>query len=123
MTPKKTQPQLQPSPNPQKLQQVAARARSASIDLNDLAKELEGIATTLPTTHDQALFKATTISKPQRYVPSQSKPLPQLTKKEKVDERARLMELLLTKGYQQLVVNTQEGKVVHFENTRKLKLK
>ena len=47
----------------------------------------------------------------------------ELTKKEKVDERARLMELLLTKGYQQLVVNTQEGKVVHFENTRKLKLK
>ena len=46
----------------------------------------------------------------------------ELTKKEKVDERARLMELLLTNGYQQLVVNTQEGKVVHFEKYTKTEI-
>ena len=65
---------------------AAARARSASLDLNDIAKELDNIASTLPTTKDRALFKATTVSKPLRYVKSQSSPLPALNKKEKQGE-------------------------------------
>ncbi len=62
---------------------VASRARSASIDLNSMAAELDNIITTLPTTKDQTLFKETTLSKPLRYVKSQSEPLPKLSKKEK----------------------------------------
>jgi SNF2 family DNA or RNA helicase len=67
----------------QKISAASARARSASMNLTNIANELDKIATTLPTTKDQSLFKATTISKPLRYVKSQSQPLPKLTKKEK----------------------------------------
>lgn len=70
-----------------KVASVGTRARSTSMDLNQIATELDKIITTLPTTKDQALFKETTLSKPLRYVKSSglnnSKPLPQLTKKEK----------------------------------------
>lgn len=68
------------------LMATAARARSTSIDLNDMAKELETIASTLPTARDEALFKATTLSKPLRYIKSQSTSLPKLTIKDKKEE-------------------------------------
>lgn len=47
----------------------------------------------------------------------------EVTKMEKVDKRARLMELVLKNGYQDITVKTQKGNIVHCENTRKLKLK
>ena len=47
----------------------------------------------------------------------------EVTKAEKVSKRARLMELLLTNGYQDITVKTENGNIVRCENTRKLKLK
>lgn len=46
-----------------------------------------------------------------------------LTENKKIDSRARLMEILMMKGYQDITVKTQEGNVVFCENTRKIKLK
>ena len=47
----------------------------------------------------------------------------EVTKAEKVDKEARLMELMLTNGYQDITVKTENGNIVRCENTRKLKLK
>ena len=78
--------QQEQSQKDQVVASIASRARSASIDLNSMAMELETIITTLPTTQDQALFKETTLSKPLRYIKAGGGgvlPLPILTKKEK----------------------------------------
>jgi DNA-binding transcriptional MerR regulator len=47
----------------------------------------------------------------------------ELTSDHKVDKRARLFELMLTTGYQDITVKTQNGDVVFCQNTRKIKLK
>lgn len=47
----------------------------------------------------------------------------EVTKAEKVDKGTRLMELILQNGYQNITLKTEEGTVVHCENTRKIKLK
>ena len=47
----------------------------------------------------------------------------EITKSEKVDKGVRLMEMMLKNGYQDIVVKTANGKIVQYENTRKLKLK
>jgi len=47
----------------------------------------------------------------------------ELTSDQKVDKRARLLELMLTTGYQDITVKTQNGDVVFCQNTRKIKLK
>jgi DNA-binding transcriptional MerR regulator len=47
----------------------------------------------------------------------------EVTSREKVDKSIRLMEMMLSGGYQDIVVKTQDGKVIHCENTVKVKLK
>ncbi len=47
----------------------------------------------------------------------------EVTSREKVDKSVRLMEMMLSGGYQDIVVKTQGGKVIHCENTVKVKLK
>ena len=47
----------------------------------------------------------------------------EITQSEKVDKSVRLMEMMLQNGYQDISVKTANGKIVQYENTRKLKLK
>lgn len=47
----------------------------------------------------------------------------EVTKEQKVVKEARLLELILKHGYQNIEVKTENGSVVRCENTRKLKLK
>jgi hypothetical protein len=47
----------------------------------------------------------------------------EVKKLQKVEREARLLELILKAGYQDIIVKTQYGKVVRCENTRKIKLK
>lgn len=46
----------------------------------------------------------------------------EVTRKVKVTGDQRLMEMILSKGYHDITVKTQHGKVVYCENTRKMKL-
>lgn len=46
-----------------------------------------------------------------------------ITRTVKVSADQRLMEMILSKGYQDITLKTQHGKVVYCENTRKVKLK
>jgi len=45
-----------------------------------------------------------------------------ITNQNKLDSAARVKELLMDGGYQDIKITTQNGKVVCFENTRKIKL-
>lgn len=45
-----------------------------------------------------------------------------ITEVNKLDTASRIKELLLTNGYQDIKITTQNGNVVHFENTTKKKL-
>lgn len=47
----------------------------------------------------------------------------EVTKEQKVVKEARLLELILKHGYQNIEVKTENGSVVRCENTRKVKLK
>lgn len=47
----------------------------------------------------------------------------EVTKEQQVVKEARLLELILKHGYQNIEVKTENGSVVRCENTRKLKLK
>jgi hypothetical protein len=49
--------------------------------------------------------------------------LMEIKKNQTASTQMRLLELMLTKGYQDITVKTQHGKIVHCENTRKVKLK
>ncbi|MCF8278264.1 MAG: hypothetical protein K9J17_16165 [Flavobacteriales bacterium] len=49
--------------------------------------------------------------------------LMEIKKMQKVERETRLLEMILKKGYQDITVKTQHGKVVYCENTRKVKLK
>lgn len=49
--------------------------------------------------------------------------LMEVKKLQKTEREARLMDLMLRDGYQDITVKTQHGKVVYCENTRKVKLK
>ncbi len=49
--------------------------------------------------------------------------LMEVKKLQKTEREARLMDLMLKDGYQDITVKTQHGKVVYCENTRKVKLK
>lgn len=40
----------------------------------------------------------------------------------KVDSAKRLVDLIMTDGYQDINLTVEKGKIVHFENTRKIKL-
>ena len=42
---------------------------------------------------------------------------------QKMDKRARLLEMILMNGYQEITLKTENGNIVRCENTRKLKLK
>lgn len=45
-----------------------------------------------------------------------------VTRVNKLDSASRLKELLINKGYQDIKITTQNGQVVHFENTIKTKI-
>lgn len=45
-----------------------------------------------------------------------------VTRVNKLDSASRLKELLINKGYQDIKITTQNGKIVHFENTIKTKV-
>lgn len=49
--------------------------------------------------------------------------LMEISRHEKVDKGQRLMELMLSRGYQSITLKTQKGKVTFCENTRKVRLK
>lgn len=49
--------------------------------------------------------------------------LMEVKKLQKTEREARLMDLMLKDGYQDITVKTQHGKVVYCENTKKVKLK
>ena len=49
--------------------------------------------------------------------------LMEVKKLQKPEREARLMDMMLKDGYQDITVKTQHGKVVYCENTRKVKLK
>jgi len=40
-----------------------------------------------------------------------------------VDLSQRLTDIMMTKGYEEIIIKTQKGTIVHCENTRKIKLK
>ena len=58
-----------------------------------------------------------------RYDKNHQMDLMEITKIEMPDREIRLLELLLKDGYQDITIKTQQGKVVHCKNTRKVKLK
>ena len=58
-----------------------------------------------------------------RYDKNNEMDLMEITKIEMPDREIRLLELLLKDGYQDITIKTQQGKVVHCKNTRKVKLK
>ena len=58
-----------------------------------------------------------------RYDKNHKMDLMEITKIEMPDREIRLLELLLKDGYQDITIKTQQGKVVHCKNTRKVKLK
>jgi len=45
-----------------------------------------------------------------------------ITSQNKLDSAARVKELIMDGGYQDIKITTQNGKVACFENTRKIKL-
>ena len=47
----------------------------------------------------------------------------EITKLEQVDKKARLMELILMNGYQDITMKTAKGNIILCKNTRKVKLK
>ena len=47
----------------------------------------------------------------------------EICKRENVDKRTRLMEMILSKGYQDITLKAANGEIVFCENTRKVKLK
>jgi len=49
--------------------------------------------------------------------------LMEIKKLQKVEREARLLDIILKNGYQDITLKTQNGKVVYCENTRKIKLK
>ncbi len=49
--------------------------------------------------------------------------LMEIKKMQKMDPQTRLCEIMLKGGYQNIEIKTQHGKIVHCENTRKIKLK
>jgi hypothetical protein len=58
-----------------------------------------------------------------RYDKDNQMDLLEVKKLQKTEREARLMDLMLKDGYQDITVKTQHGKVVYCENTRKVKLK
>jgi hypothetical protein len=47
----------------------------------------------------------------------------ELVTDQKVDKGTRLLELILTNGYQDITVKTQKGQIIFCENKKKIKLK
>ncbi|MCB9190304.1 MAG: hypothetical protein H6602_01375 [Flavobacteriales bacterium] len=58
-----------------------------------------------------------------RYDKDNQMDLMEIKKLQKTEREARLMDLMLKGGYQDITVKTQHGKVVYCETTRKVKLK
>lgn len=58
-----------------------------------------------------------------RYDKDNQMDLMEVKKVQKTEREARLMDLMLKDGYQDITVKTQHGKVVYCENTKKVKLK
>jgi DNA-binding transcriptional MerR regulator len=71
----------------------------------------------------QALREDDLLSVSVRYDKDHVMDLLEVTKGQKVEREARLLELMLKDGYQDITLKTQHGKVVYCENTRKVKLK
>lgn len=47
----------------------------------------------------------------------------EIVKVEKIDKRARLMDFIMTNGYQDITIKTQNGEIVYCENKRKKAIK
>ena len=58
-----------------------------------------------------------------RYDKEHQMNLMEVKKLQKAERESRLLEMILKKGYQDITLKTQDGKVVYCENTRKIKLK
>ncbi|HAP68468.1 MAG TPA: hypothetical protein DCR04_01860 [Flavobacteriales bacterium] len=58
-----------------------------------------------------------------RYDQNHQMDLMEIKKLQKAERETRLLEMILKKGYQDITVKTQHGKVIYCENTRKVKLK
>ena len=44
------------------------------------------------------------------------------TKVERIDKASRLFEMIMTKGYQDITIKTQNGEIVYCENKQKIML-
>jgi hypothetical protein len=44
-------------------------------------------------------------------------------KEERIDKASRLFEMIMTKGYQDITIKTQNGEIVYCENKQKIKIK
>ncbi|MCF8278638.1 MAG: hypothetical protein K9J17_18065 [Flavobacteriales bacterium] len=71
----------------------------------------------------QALREDELISVVVRFDKNHEMDLLEIKKGQKLEREARLLELILNDGYQDITIKTQHGKIVHCENTRKVKLK
>jgi len=71
----------------------------------------------------QALREENLLSVVIRFNKDHEMDLMEIKKLEKVEQEARLMDIILKNGYQDITLKTQQGKVVYCENTRKIKLK
>jgi|FLOH01.1.fsa_nt_gi hypothetical protein len=71
----------------------------------------------------QALREDEVLSVLVRFDKENQMDLMKIKKLQKVEREARIMELMLNDGYQDIKMITQHGKIVYCENTRKVKLK
>jgi hypothetical protein len=55
-----------------------------------------------------------------RYGEDKNIDLIEIIRSEKIDKRARLIDFLMTNGYQDITIKTQNGEIVYCENKRKI---
>jgi DNA-binding transcriptional MerR regulator len=103
------------------LSQVVAEVL-AMAPINKIAGELN-LVTPQEATVLEALREKDLLSVAVRFDKQHQMELMEVSTSEKVDKRARLLELILMNGYQDITVKTQKGDIVYCENTRKVKLK
>jgi DNA-binding transcriptional MerR regulator len=58
-----------------------------------------------------------------RYDKDNQMDLMEVKKLQKAERESRVMDLMLKDGYEDIILKTQHGKIVHCQNTRKVKLK
>jgi hypothetical protein len=64
---------------------------------------------------NQENIKSVTI----RYGQNSKIELLEVTKVQKIDKRARLLDFIMTHGYQEITIKTQDGEIVYCENKKK----